>query len=222
MNIWDIVLLVILAYFIYKGFRSGFVKIIGGFAAIVVGAWAAGQFYDMVAQWFIEYFDMQLMTAIVVSFIAIYAATNIIINVLVGIITRVFRYIPMATFTNRLIGAVLGFFEGLLLLGLMIWVINLFPFQNEFATSLKESKVASYFEYSTKLVQPLLPKSLRDIDFGVFDQLNDFGTSKADYLKQHMPNIFQGLEKIQQEKKNEINAMDNATSPAAPTSTPKQ
>lgn len=208
MNVWDIVLLILLAAFIYKGAKSGFVKIIGGFAGIILGAWAAGQFYDLVGQWLIELFDLQLMTAIVIAFIGIFVGINIIISVLVNIITKVFRFIPLATTANHLIGAALGFLEGMLLIGLVIWVINLFPFQSSFAEQLKESRVANYFEYSTKLVQPLLPKGLREIDFGVFDTLNEFGSAKADYLRQNMPNIFKGLEQIQLEKKDTVNMTD--------------
>ncbi len=210
MSIWDSILLIILAYFIYKGIRSGFVRLIGGFAGILVGAWAAGQFYDLVAQWLIEYFNMQLMTAIVVAFIIIYAVVNIIINVFVGIITKVFRYIPLATFTNRLIGGILGFLEGMLLLGLIIWVINLFPFQNQFASSLKDSRVAQYFEYSTKLVQPILPKGLTNIDLNVLNQLKDYGNAQGDYIRQNMPNIFHGLEKLKQDQINTMHEVDSA------------
>lgn len=215
MNIWDIALLIVLALFIYKGARSGFVRIIGGFAGIIIGAWAAGQFYDTVAQKLIEYFDFQIMTAIVIAFIAVFVVVNIVVGVMVNIVTKIFRFIPFATLTNRIIGALLGFLEGLLLLGLVIWVINLFPFNTKFTTGLKESRVAKYFEYSTKLVQPLLPKSLREIDFGLLDSLNEFGSERAEYLRNTMPTIFKGMEVMQEEKQRELDAVNEVSQPSA-------
>ena len=198
MNLYDIILLITLAYFVYRGIKSGFVAIIGGFAGIVIGAWAAGHYYDIVAQWLIEYFDAQITVAIVVSFIIIYALVNLVINVVVRLITVAFRIVPLATLTNRLIGGALGLLEGLLFVGLIIWIITLFPFDNSFVHGLKESRVANYFKYTTAIVRPLLPTDLRNINLDFLQNLDTLTQEKAEYLRQFMPKLFQAWESKQQ------------------------
>ncbi|MBI4090577.1 MAG: CvpA family protein, partial [Candidatus Komeilibacteria bacterium] len=115
----DYALLVLLAYFIFKGARRGFVATIGAFIGIVLGAWAAGQYYDSVAQWLIEFWDFSIMFAIVFAFVGIYLAVNIAMSLVIRFATLVLRILPLGKTMNRLIGAVLGLAEGLLLIGLI-------------------------------------------------------------------------------------------------------
>ncbi len=195
MNTYDYILLLILAYFIFKGAKRGFISAIGAFAGIVIGAWAAGRYYDVVAGRLIEFFGVPVMVAITLAFIGIYLAINIAATILIMLLSRVFRLIPLATTTNRITGGLLGAIEGLLLIGLIIWVINLFPFNNEFADGLKHSKVAGFFEFSTRVVQPIVPSSLRSIDWSILSNLQEFTDEKAEYLREHMPKFFETLKK---------------------------
>lgn len=193
-NYVDIILLVILGYFVFRGFRSGFVRIIGGFVGIVAGAYLAGRFYDLGAGLLIERFPaLNATTAIVLAFIVIYAAVNIVISLAVRILMAVFHIIPLATTVNRIIGAALGALEAFLLIGLVIWIATLFPFQNAFANTLRESTVAGYFEKSTQLVQPLLPNGLRNINFETLQNWQN-REDQAKYLQEHMPSFFKHLQ----------------------------
>ena len=203
MNVYDYILLVILAYFIYIGAKSGFVAMIGGFIGIIIGAWAAGHYFDVVAQWIIEIVNVNILAAIVISFVGIYILVNVAVGLLVKIISKVFRIIPLATTTNRLIGAALGLLEGALIMGLIIWIINLLPFQTAFAKGLEESKVANAFQASTSIVQPLLPKSLRDFDFSLLQDLNNFPADKAEYLRQFMPALLEKSQEYHEELQQE-------------------
>ena len=195
MNWWDIILLVILAYFVYRGARAGFIMTIAWFIGIVGGAWVAGHYYSNLAQIIIERIGVSVMTAIVVSFIVLYIAANIVISIIARIITMVFRLIPLATTTNRLIGAFVGLLEGALFIGLILWVMSLFPIQTAWAKSLDQSQVAKYFIATSKYVQPLLPKELSSVDFGVYNSLkSNSQDAAAQYLQQHMPALFQKLQ----------------------------
>jgi membrane protein required for colicin V production len=198
MTVYDIVLLLILAAFMYKGIKRGFISLIGSFIGIVVGAWIAGHYYETVAVWLIQIIDINIMLAIVIAFIGIYVVVNLVIGITAWIITTVFRIIPLATTLNRLIGAALGALEGLLLIGLIIWIVTLFPFQNSFISGLRTSKVASYFTGTTQLVQPLLPNGLRNVNIDVLSNLQTIGndTGTTQYLQQNMPKIFEHMTTI--------------------------
>ena len=189
----DYLLLLALAYFIFKGARRGFVATIGAFIGILLGAWAAGQYYDGVAQWLIEFWDFSIMSAIVIAFVGIYIAVNIAAGLIVRFATLVLHILPLGKTMNRIVGAFLGLAEGLLLIGLIIWVITLFPFDNAFTATLKGSRVANYFEYSTRIVRPLLPASLREVDFSFLKDLENLTDEKAEYLQQYMPEFIERI-----------------------------
>lgn len=199
MNYVDILLLIILGYFIYKGFRIGFVRIIGGFLGIVAGAYLAGRYYDVAAIFLIDRFaSLSWTTALVLGFIGIFIVVNLIVGALVSIITAVFHIIPLATTVNRVIGALLGALQGLLIIGLIIWISTLIPIRNDFVDEMRESQVAHYAEGSAQLVQPLLPEGLRNLNYEKLQELQDLSEEKAEYLKQHIPPRF--FERIQKER----------------------
>mgnify|MGYP001579537872 CR=1 FL=1 len=183
----DYLLLIALAYFIFKGARRGFVATIGAFIGILLGAWAAGHYYESVAQWLIEFWDFSIMFAIVCAFVGLYLVVNIVMTLIIRVATMVLHVLPLGKTMNKLIGAVLGLAEGLLLIGLIIWVVTLFPFDNAFTRTLNTSPVARFFESTTRIVRPLLPKSLRDVDFNYLKDLQNLTDEKAQYLQQHMP-----------------------------------
>jgi len=190
MSTIDYVLLLILAYFVIQGLRHGFLATVGSLAGLALGAWAAGTFYASVAQWLIELFDVSIMVSIVSAFIGIFVGINIVISLLINFVTHIFKYVPLATLANRLLGAALGFLQGMLLVGLILWVINLFPFQSSFADNIEKSRIAELFQTSTRIVQPLLPTSLRTIDFSALQDLQNLTDEKAEYLRQNMPKFF--------------------------------
>ncbi|MEK7583785.1 MAG: CvpA family protein [Patescibacteria group bacterium] len=190
MSTIDYVLLLVLAYFVIQGLRHGFLATIGSLVGLALGAWAAGAFYATVAQWLIELFDLSIMVSIVAAFIGIFVGINILMSLLINFVTHIFKYVPLATFANRLLGAALGFLQGMLLVGLILWVINLFPFQSSFAENVEKSRVAELFQTSTRIVQPLLPTSLRAIDFSALKDLQNLTDEKAEYLRQNMPKFF--------------------------------
>lgn len=215
----DYLLLLALAYFIFKGARRGFIATIGAFIGILLGAWAAGQYYDSVAQWLIEYWDFSIMVAIVCAFVGIYLAVNIIMAIIIRVATMVLHVLPLGATMNKLIGAVLGLAEGLLLIGLIIWVITLFPFDNGFTRTLNVSPVANFFESTTIIVRPLLPKSLRDVDFNYLKDLQNLTDEKAQYLQQHMPGFIEKIKERADQLKQQSQELKDIVNETYPTST---
>lgn len=201
MNVADYILLIILALFAFRGLKMGFVSAVGRLIGIVIGAWAAGRYYGPSAGWLVYRFNVNIMAAIVVSFIVIYLAVNIVMGLATMVVTKIFRIIPLATTTNRILGGLLGLLEGTLLIGLIIWIITLFPFQNAFATSLKESRIGGYMIGATAIVQPLLPQGLRQINYIDIQQLQGFADEKARLLEQSIPGFLQEAQKANELKK---------------------
>ena len=72
--------------------------------------------------------------------------------------------IPFLRTIDRLIGGILGFFEGILVIGLSLFVVVRFPVSDWFNEVLQASTVAPWFIKTTKILQLLLPELLNKIE----------------------------------------------------------
>jgi hypothetical protein len=87
MNWFDIVLIVILFIFTWKGFRAGLVGAIGGFFGVIVGIWAGSHYMHQVGVWVMDvanFHDNEYLAAII-GFIAIFLAINITGSIIVNL-----------------------------------------------------------------------------------------------------------------------------------------
>ena len=97
-------------------------------------------------------------------------AFRIEINRLVGlvfyIIAKVFGLLSIIPFTktiNRILGALLGFLEGTLVLGLILYFLARFSFSAWFDGVLVASSVARWLLAMANFLSPLLPALLRGL-----------------------------------------------------------
>ena len=76
-----------------------------------------------------------------------------------SIITR----LPFLHSVDRILGAVVGFFEGVLVIGLTLFVASRYDIGPYLASGLASSSVAAWFIESSALLQPLFPKALKEL-----------------------------------------------------------
>src|SRR3989339_257203 len=107
MNGYDIVLIAILFFFAWKGFRAGLVGAIGGFFGIIFGIWAGTHYMQVVGDWLMRVanFDNQSL-ANILGMMAIFIAVNVAVGIIVSVINRVFHIIPFIDMLNKLMGAI--------------------------------------------------------------------------------------------------------------------
>ena len=81
------------------------------------------------------------------------------------IIEKIFKLISIIPFTkllNRLLGAALGFVEGSLFIGIILFVISRYAWIGTlFGDKLVSSQVAPFFLKMVNLVMPILPEALK-------------------------------------------------------------
>lgn len=125
MPIIDLVLLFIWAGFVFYGLFFGLIRTLGSLLAVVAGAWAASLFYlnlfNVIQSWF---FGLDNLGKIV-CFIIVFTLANRIIGLVFSILDKafnIFSIIPFLKTINRIGGAILGFFEGALVLGILVYL----------------------------------------------------------------------------------------------------
>src|SRR3989344_7005527 len=110
MLVVDIIIIGVVLYFLAKGFRSGFIKMLSFLAGVILGIWAAGQYYLQVANWLSSFIHTYLL-AIVVSFVCLGVVVNVVVGLLLGLVNRIFNFLPVVGFFNKMLGGVIGLVE---------------------------------------------------------------------------------------------------------------
>ena len=164
MNLFDIILLIILLIFVWKGFRTGLIGAIGGFFGIIAGIILGGQFMGTVSGWldnFIKINNHNL--ANIIAFILIFIVVIIIVGILVKLINAVFHIIPFIDLVNKLLGAIVGAIGGLLAVGAVVYLLSLFPISDAINKVLLESTAAPIAKNIAVVVKPFMPEAIRNL-----------------------------------------------------------
>jgi len=167
MTILDIILLFILAGFVFYGLFFGLIKTVGSLVGVVLGAWAAAQFYLPFFDFIQELFFGLDNLGKVLCFLILFTVINRLVTFGFAILDKTFHILSILPFLktiNRLGGAVLGFIEGGLVLGLILYIVSKYTFVGTFfGDVLVESELAPFLINFIKILMPLFPEVLKEI-----------------------------------------------------------
>ncbi|MFH1412718.1 MAG: CvpA family protein [bacterium] len=168
MIIFDSILLLILAGFVFYGLFFGLIRTVGSLVGVVVGAWAASHWYLDFFEWTQNLFFGHENLGKVVSFIVLFVIINRLVGFLFVLLDKFFHLISIIPFLktiNRLAGAIFGFIEGGLVLGLLIYVVSRYTLlEHWFGQLLADSKLAPFLIKFTEVLTPLFPELLKQLE----------------------------------------------------------
>lgn len=162
MLIIDVIILIILAGFVFYGLFFGLIRTVGSLLGVVGGLWLTLIFYLTVFDWVKNLFFGHELSGKIIVFIVLFILINRLVGFIFALLDRTFDLISIIPFLktiNRLAGAALGFIEGGLILGLALIFIS----QTAFAGRLDGSKVAPFLVSYTQTIMPLLPGLLNRV-----------------------------------------------------------
>ncbi len=171
MSIFDLSLLIILIGFVVNGLFKGLIRIIGHIVGLLVGAYAAGHYYLAFYDWWKNWHWFQAWAldhdsaSKVISFIILFVLVTRLSDLFFVVLEKAFNFIaiiPGSRFLNNILGAFLGFLEGSLFLGLIIYVISRYALiGNYFSDQLAHSIMAPFLLKVVNLILPFLPAALK-------------------------------------------------------------
>ena len=163
MNYLDIIFIIILLFFTFSGLRKGLVKVVGGILGILVGIYFAGLFYLQFSDWLQSITNLFASTeANIISFILVFIIANRLFALAIIILDKIVS-IPIINSVNKLLGGILGFLEGALIVTLIITIFtNLGSFVGA-DNVITNSRIAPYSEKAITLIKPFLPQDLKSI-----------------------------------------------------------
>lgn len=164
MSLFDIILLVLLLIFVWRGFRTGLIGAIGGFFGIIAGIWAGSHYMDQVGAWIIYTINIEnTALANILGFILIFIAINIVVGILVMIINKVFHIIPFIDLMNKLLGAFVGFLGGALAIAAFVYLLSLLPISEAISDALIKSQIAHIASAVAIVIQPFIPEAINSL-----------------------------------------------------------
>lgn len=144
MNLVDIVIWLVLAGFVIKGFSKGLVRQICSLAGFVVGGWAAVKYHIYLAEASRSIIQLPHYPAIILSFLFIFAITGLLFFLLGHLLTVMFRIVLLGG-VNRLGGVALGFLEGAFIVCIALFMLTSKPVPEKFKEYIHRSKTAEPF-----------------------------------------------------------------------------
>ena len=173
MSTLDISLLIILAGFILNGLFKGIIRLVGHIVGLVLGAYLAVNFYLGFYNWFKDWSWLKVWVSghqnltKILAFIIFFIVAVRLIDLFFVLLEKIFKFmavIPGSKYLNNLLGGVLGFIEGALFLGIIIYALAKYSFVNNFlGGQLSTSIVAPWLLKTVDIFKPLLPRALRGL-----------------------------------------------------------
>ncbi|MCF7820168.1 MAG: CvpA family protein [Candidatus Pacebacteria bacterium] len=167
MFIFDAILLIILAGFVFYGLFKGFVKMVFDFLGFIAGIWVASHYYIQFAQWLqgLGWGSENLMK--VIAFVVLFAVTAKVAGIVFALLEKFFKIIsiiPFAKTINRIIGATLGLALGSLSLSVVIFLLASYTSEtSNLAKWLSQSGIVPWLLKVGNLLMPLLPEAFEAV-----------------------------------------------------------
>lgn len=164
MTLLDIILIVVLAGFVFYGFKSGLIQMLGSLVGLVLGVALASRWLDPFSNWLASSFHWNILVAKLVGFGLLLTLLNRAIGIAFWMVYKIFnilKIIPGVGALNHLGGAIVGFIEGVLTIGITLYLATKFNVSPSWVSTLKASALLPMFTGVAQIVVPLLPGALK-------------------------------------------------------------
>ena len=121
----DIVIITILGFFTFNGFRHGFIEEIGKIISLVSGFILASKFHTMIMPLLKTYIEDGALQ-IAVSYLTVFIITVIVITIFIKILQKFIELVFLG-WLNRLLGLLLGLLKGFLIISIIMFAIQAIP-----------------------------------------------------------------------------------------------
>ena len=154
----DILIASVLVLSMVVGFRDGFVRIVVGFGAAVVGFLAASWFHGAAAGPLLPYVKDPRI-ANLLGFLAVLLGVIAVGALIAFVLTRTLKLVGLS-FVNRSLGALLGAVRGFVFLAVLTMVLMAF-LPRHIPAALQRSQLAPYLVGGTRALSELTPYRIK-------------------------------------------------------------
>jgi membrane protein required for colicin V production len=160
MGFIDIILIVIVGAFVFFGLFFGLVHTLGSLVGTIIGIIFASRLVDPAFETFGFLFGGGTIGRIMVFILIFFIITRLIgiIFWMIGKVFNVLMWIPFARSLDRLLGALFGFIEGIIVVGVVLfYAMQVLP-DAALKSALETSSVASFLIATMSVLQVFFPE----------------------------------------------------------------
>ncbi len=144
MGLVDILILVILGIFLLKGVLRGLLREICSLLGLVIGGLLAFYLHIPLSQWFVEMFNWPSQLCVTISFLLVFLLTVLVFGALGYLLNR-FATLTLMTGLNRVLGAIFGLAQGIVMLSLILFALSSVDLPGDFNQQIRQAELASPF-----------------------------------------------------------------------------
>jgi membrane protein required for colicin V production len=164
-NWLDILLFIIIVTSLILGIIKGLVRQVIGLVAVLFGLVLALVYYPYISVLYARWIESQVLSHFL-GFITIFIAALCLGWLISWLISKIIKG-PLK-FINHVLGGGLGFLKGVLICGILVFALLIFPVSVQ---ALKNSYLAPYCLGMTKLVAKVIPQELKDTFKETYDEI---------------------------------------------------
>ncbi|MCB2221320.1 MAG: CvpA family protein [Bacteroidetes bacterium] len=125
MNYIDIIFIIPIIWFAYKGFKRGLIIELASLVALILGIYAALYFSGYAADFLVNNFDMGPKYVPVVAFIITFIGVVIVVHFIGRIMEKLINMVALG-FLNKLTGGIFGIMKAILFISIVLMIIHHF------------------------------------------------------------------------------------------------
>lgn len=144
MILLDILIWVVLLFFVAKGFSKGLVREACSLLGLVTGGWAAFRYYSFLSLGIRQFINLPPQVAQPLSFLLIFLLLGVLFYFLGHLLTVIFKVMLLGGI-NRIGGIVFGFLQGGFVLCVVLYLATTKPMPDKFKGWVSRSKTANAF-----------------------------------------------------------------------------
>ncbi len=165
---FDLILIIIWAGFVFNGLTKGLIRLLGRIVGLIISAIIASYFYIDFYVWSQNFVSLSEGVGKVLSFIVLFVVATRIIDWIFVYLEKLFKFISIIPFTkllNRILGGALGFLEGALFLGVIVYVISQYTWLDGlFSSQIESSILVPYLLWFIQILIPILPEAIKAVE----------------------------------------------------------
>ncbi len=149
------------------GFMTGLFQALGAVVGIIFGYFMASQFYEPLGNLISPMVMGNEGLSNVIAFTLIFLIINHLVGIVVWFLAKTFQFlklVPFYSILNRFVGSVLGFIEGLFVIGVVLNIIDVFLRQPQLSEQIARSDLAQLMLGTAKLLDYILPSAYQALN----------------------------------------------------------
>lgn len=151
MGLVDILILVVLGIFLLKGVLRGLLREVCSLLGLALGVLLAFYLHLPLSQWMLDAFGWPSQLCVVLSFALIFLLTLLVFAV-IGYVLHRFVKLVLLGGVNRALGALFGLMQGVIVLALILFALNMAELPRNLRQYYQKSQLAPPFIHLGKTV----------------------------------------------------------------------